>query len=141
MTLKQQGSWFGAPHLNRPLGRIDRLIDDGDVVEVGATSLKFLSTPGHTPGMGCFYDDHDIFVGDTLFAGSIGRTDLMGDDYDALIRSVMDKLMGLPGDTDVVPGHGHPTTIARESATNPFLVPFNEPDTDWWNQDGIPIKG
>ena len=53
----------------------------------------------------------------------------------------MDKIMGLPGETDVVPGHGRPTSIGREAAGNPFLIPFNEPDTDWWNQDGIELDG
>ena len=55
--------------------------------------------------------------------------------------SIMGKLMTLPGDTDVLPGHGHPTSIARESASNPFLLPFNEPDTAWWNQEGISLDG
>jgi glyoxylase-like metal-dependent hydrolase (beta-lactamase superfamily II) len=119
-TLKQQGSWFGAPQFNRPLGRIDRLVDDGDVVEVGATRLKFISTPGHTPGMGCFYDDHDIFVGDTLFAGSIGRTDLPTGDARVMKESLR-KLTALPGHLRVYSGHGPPTTIGEELATNPFL--------------------
>ncbi len=118
-------------------------LSDGMAVDAGGARWTVIATPGHTPGGVCFHcpEARVLVSGDTLFAGSIGRTDLMGGDYDALIRSVMDKLMGLPGDTDVVPGHGHPTTIARESATNPFLVPFNEPDTDWWNQDGISLDG
>ena len=119
-TLEQQGSWFGAPHLNRPLGRIDRLLDDGDVVHVGATSLRFLSTPGHTPGMGCFYDDHDVFVGDTLFAGSIGRTDLPTGDP-RLMKASLKRLMALPGHLRVHSGHGPMTTLGEELANNPFL--------------------
>lgn len=120
MTLEQQGSWFGAPHLNRPLGRIDRLVDDGDVVELGSTTLRFISTPGHTPGMGCFYDDHDIFVGDTLFAGSIGRTDLPTGDA-RLMKASLKKLLALPGHLRVHSGHGPMTTLGDELATNPFL--------------------
>ncbi len=119
-TLTQQGSWFGAPEMNRPLGRIDRLVDDGDVVELGATRLTFISTPGHTPGMGCFYDDHDIFVGDTLFAGSIGRTDLPTGDA-VVMKASLEKLMALPGHLRVHSGHGPMTTLGEELATNPFL--------------------
>ena len=75
-TLPQQGDWFGAPQMNRPCGRIDRYVDDGDTIALGKTTLHFISTPGHTPGQGCYFDSDHIFVGDTLFAGSIGRTDL-----------------------------------------------------------------
>ena len=116
---------------------------DGLELHCGGTTWQVITTPGHSPGGVCYYcaSSGVLVSGDTLFAGSIGRTDLDGGDYDALIRSIMDKLMGLPGDTDVLPGHGHPTSIAREAATNPFLIPFNEPDTDWWNQDGIGLEG
>ena len=116
---------------------------DGLELHCGGTSWQVITTPGHSPGSVCYYcaSAGVLVSGDTLFAGSIGRTDLDGGDYDALIRSIMDKLMGLPGDTDVIPGHGHPTSIAREAATNPFLIPFNEPDTDWWKQDGIELDG
>ena len=119
-----------------------RPVTDGMTLRAGGAAWQVITTPGHTPGCVCYYCESAgvLLSGDTLFAGSIGRTDLMGGDYDALIQSVMNKLMGLPGDTDVVPGHGHPTTIGREAATNPFLIPFNEPDTDWWNQDGIGLE-
>ena len=118
-------------------------ISDGEVLHVGGADWKIITTPGHTPGGVCYYcaEASVLLSGDTLFAGSIGRTDLPGGDYDALIKSVMDKVMGLPGDTDVIPGHGHPTSIGREATTNPFLIPFNEPDTAWWNQDGIELDG
>jgi len=118
-------------------------IADGQVLHVGGADWRVIATPGHTPGGVCYWcEEAGILIsGDTLFAGSIGRSDLPGGDYDDLIKSVMDKLMGLPGDTDVLPGHGHPTSIAREAATNPFLIPFNEPDTAWWNQDGIELDG
>lgn len=118
-------------------------VADGDTLSSGGCSWQVITTPGHTPGCVCYYcpEAGVLLSGDTLFAGSIGRTDLDGGDYDALIHSIMDKLMGLPGDTDIVPGHGHPTSVAREAATNPFLVPFNEPDSPWWNQDGISLEG
>ena len=118
-------------------------ITDGEVLSVGGARWQVIATPGHTPGSVCYYsaDWNVLLSGDTLFAGSIGRTDLPGGDYDALMKSLMDKVMVLPGDTDVLPGHGRPTSIAREAASNPFLLPFNEPDTDWWNQDGIELAG
>ena len=118
-------------------------VTDGQVIHAGGTDWKVLATPGHTPGSVCYWcEDWGVLLsGDTLFAGSIGRSDLEGGDYDALMKSLMEKLMVLPGDTDVLPGHGHPTSIARESATNPFLTPFNEPDTAWWDQDGLELDG
>ena len=62
-------------------------------------------------------------------------------DYDVLMKSLLERVMQLPDDTDVIPGHGQPTSIGREATSNPFLQPFNEEDTAWWEQDGIPIKG
>lgn len=119
-TLPQQGDWFGAPHMNRPCGRIDHWLNDGDMIELGQTQIHFISTPGHTPGQGCYYDENDIFVGDTLFAGSIGRTDLpMGDN--ALMQQSLTKLLALPGHLRIHSGHGPVTTLAQELATNPFL--------------------
>ena len=104
-------------------------VADGEVLELGCGSLRVIHTPGHTPGSVCYYAPADnlLLSGDTLFAGSIGRTDLAGGDYDLLMASIKDKLLNLPGETDVIPGHGQPTTIAREGMYNPFLEPFNEP--------------
>ncbi|WP_036315404.1 MBL fold metallo-hydrolase [Methylophaga thiooxydans] len=120
-TLPQQGDWFGAPHMNRPCGRIDHWLDDGDTIQLGETTLHFISTPGHTPGQGCYYDETDIFVGDTLFAGSVGRTDLpMGNA--ALMQQSLRKLMQLPGHLRVHSGHGPVTTLAQERQSNPFLT-------------------
>ena len=115
---------------------------DGQVLQLSGVTLEVLHTPGHTPGGVCFWSAENslLLSGDTLFAGSIGRTDLDGGDYDTLMASIRHKLLVLPGDTDVIPGHGQPTTIAREGMSNPFLQPFNEPDTDWWNQDGISLR-
>lgn len=120
-TLPQQGDWFGAPHMNRPCGRIDHWLDDGDTIQLGETTLHFISTPGHTPGQGCYYDDNDIFVGDTLFAGSVGRTDLpMGNAE--LMQQSLAKLMQLPGHLRVHSGHGPVTSLAQERESNPFLT-------------------
>lgn len=103
---------------------------DGQVLRFGDTSFEVITTPGHTPGSVCFHDREDrvLVCGDTLFAGSIGRTDQPGGDYDRLIVSVMDKLMGLDGDVDILPGHGPVSNIGHERTHNPFLQPFNEPE-------------
>jgi glyoxylase-like metal-dependent hydrolase (beta-lactamase superfamily II) len=93
-----------------------------------AGRFQIIKTPGHTPDSVCFYNEqeHIMFTGDTLFAGTIGRTDLPGGDYDSEIRSIMEKLIFLPGETTIYPGHGPESTIARERVQNPFLEPFNE---------------
>lgn len=119
-TLPMQGRMFGMPWLDRPCGRIDREILDGETVQLGETTLHFLSTPGHTPGQGCFYDGHDIIVGDTLFAGSIGRTDFPLSDPALAVQSLR-RLVELPGHLRVHSGHGPVTTIEHELRTNPFL--------------------
>lgn len=105
-------------------------VKDGDTLHAAGLSFKVIATPGHTEGGCCFLEEKEsvLFSGDTLFAGAIGRTDLAFGDYDKLIVSIMDRLMGLPGDTAVYPGHGRPTTIGEERATNPFLEPFNNPE-------------
>lgn len=119
-ALPQQGDWFGMPQLNRPCGRIDHWLDDGDVIQIGELELRFIATPGHTPGQGCYYDDHDIIVGDTLFAGSVGRTDFPLSDPDLARRSLR-RLFELPGHLKVHSGHGPVTTLAAELKSNPFL--------------------
>ena len=108
-------------------------LTDGQALTVlKGSPFTAIATPGHTEGGFCFYDETDkvLFSGDTLFAGTIGRTDLFGGEYDKLIVSVMDRLMGLPGDVDVLPGHGTWTTVGNERTGNPFLQPFNEPEED-----------
>jgi hydroxyacylglutathione hydrolase len=101
----------------------DRELEDGDVVEVGALRLEVLHTPGHTPGSICLFTDADggphLFSGDTLFAGSVGRTDFPGGDPRAM-RDSIGHLALLPPDTLVHPGHGPDTTIAREARSNFF---------------------
>lgn len=119
-TLPMQGRMFGLTGLDRPCGRIDRYIDDGDTVQLGETTLKVISTPGHTPGQCCYYDDHDIIVGDTVFQGSIGRTDFPMSDPAKMVDSLR-RLFELPGHLRVHSGHGPVTTLEQELATNPFL--------------------
>lgn len=120
-TLPVQGTMFGMPHLNRPCGRIDHEVLDGQSVQLGETTLTFLSTPGHTPGQGCWFDDHDIVVGDTLFSGSIGRTDFPLSDPQVMVESLR-RLMALPGHLRVHSGHGPVTTLEHELKTNPYLA-------------------
>lgn len=101
---------------------------EGERLAFGNAVFEVIATPGHTPGSVCFYERAEkiLISGDTLFAGSIGRTDHPGGDYDKLIVSIMDKLMGLDGDVRVFPGHGPDTDIGYERTHNPFLQPFNE---------------
>ena len=109
-------------------------LKDGEVLtDLGGTPFTVIATPGHTPGGVCFYSEEEklLLCGDTLFAGAIGRSDLMGGDYDQEIVGIMEKLMVLPGDVKVLPGHGPGSSIAVERTTNPFLQPFNEP---WENE-------
>ena len=99
----------------------DEYWDDGDTFDIGSASFKVLHTPGHTAGGVCLYTDGVVFTGDTLFAGSIGRTDLGGGNYEQIIASIKDKILVLPDDTRVLPGHGPESTVKMERATNPFL--------------------
>jgi glyoxylase-like metal-dependent hydrolase (beta-lactamase superfamily II) len=99
----------------------DTLLDEGDVVRAGALAFEVLHTPGHTPGGICLLGHGHLFSGDTLFSGSVGRTDLPGGDGRTLKRSLDEKLAQLPDETVVHPGHGPDTTIARERAVNPFF--------------------
>ena len=108
--------------------RADRLLEDGDTISFGTHTLKVLHTPGHTIGGVCLYVEHNhagalkkaVFVGDTLFAGSIGRTDFPGGNFDTLINSIRTKLFTLDDDVKVYPGHMGNTTIGVEKRTNPF---------------------
>ncbi len=119
-TLPMQGRMFGMPHLDRPCGRIDHMVSDGDSVVLGETTLRFFATPGHTPGQGCWHDEHDMIVGDTLFAGSIGRTDFPLSNPTLAVESLR-RLMTLPGHLRVHSGHGPMTTLEAELKSNPFL--------------------
>jgi hydroxyacylglutathione hydrolase len=102
----------------------DRWLRDGDRLQVGALVLVVRHTPGHSPGGVCLIGEGIAFVGDTLFAGSIGRADIPGSDFDTLLASITRVLLPLPDDTVCYPGHGPETTIGEEKRTNPFLVPL-----------------
>jgi len=95
--------------------------EDGDVIEVEGVRLTVIHTPGHTPGSLSYYTDGMLFSGDTLFAGSIGRTDLPGGDYAQEMASIIDKLLVLPDETRVLPGHMQETRIDAEKQMNPFV--------------------
>ncbi|BCS98028.1 MBL fold metallo-hydrolase [Desulfoluna limicola] len=112
---------FGLRAENSPPA--DRLLADGDTITFGEKTLTVLHTPGHTPGGVTFYckDEKTAFAGDTLFYGSIGRTDLPGGNYGTLISSIKNQLFALPDDTVVYTGHGPKTTIGTEKQYNPFL--------------------
>lgn len=103
-------------------GEADIHIKEGDVFSVGEISIRCIETPGHTPGgMSFIIDGKSVFTGDTLFYGSIGRTDLEGGDFDILINSITKKLMSLDDNIIVYPGHGPQSTIMNEKNNNPFL--------------------
>ena len=111
---------------------VDQLLKEGDALSWGSFEASVIHTPGHTPGSVCLYLPKDagavaipvprLFAGDTLFAGSIGRTDLWGGSMDQITDSLRGKLMQLPDDTIVYPGHGRLTSIGQERNTNPFLI-------------------
>jgi hydroxyacylglutathione hydrolase len=120
--LDMQAAWIGvAPpgHVN-----IDASLEDGTSINVGAITGTALHTPGHTEGSTCIYfpKEKKLIAGDTLFAGSIGRTDLPGGNFEKIMRSLNDRVMALPDDTTVIPGHGPATIIGEERDSNPFLV-------------------
>ncbi len=116
----QQCRFFGVRFGDKPT--VDGFIAEGDVIEVGKLKATVLHTPGHSPGGLCFNFGDCVFAGDTLFFGSIGRTDLPGGDYNTLISMINNKLMTLPPKTKVYCGHGPATTVGREKDGNPFLT-------------------
>ncbi|MCP4718717.1 MAG: MBL fold metallo-hydrolase [Desulfobacteraceae bacterium] len=119
MELSKSASMFGLSAENSPPA--DLLLNHGDKISFGDITLEVIHTPGHSMGGICLYTKGHLFAGDTLFAGSIGRTDLPGGDYDTLISSIKTKLLGLPDDTIVYTGHGPETSIGNEKRINPFL--------------------
>ncbi len=120
--LDVQASWIGmaAPEAVT----IDSSLDTGDKVRAGSLVAEVLHTPGHTEGSICLYfaPEKKLIAGDTLFAGSIGRTDLPGGSYEKIMHSLHGPVLSLPDETVVVPGHGPLTTIGEERESNPFLV-------------------
>jgi hydroxyacylglutathione hydrolase len=117
--LSQSALMFGMSVENSPPA--DFLLNDGDDITFGEITLKVIHTPGHSKGGVCLYTKGHLFAGDTLFANSIGRTDLPGGDYDTLISSIKEKLLCLDEETIVYTGHGPETSIANEKRMNPFL--------------------
>lgn len=103
------------------LAEPDRLLKEGDTITVGNLTVDVIETPGHTKGSVTLVADGKLFTGDTLFSGSIGRTDLPGGSYEQIIRSIKEKLLIYPDETVAYPGHGPETTIADEKKYNPFL--------------------
>lgn len=106
------------------LAPIEQTVGDGDTLSAGSLTLKVHETPGHSPGGISLVagDESAIFTGDSLFAGSIGRTDLPGGSFAQLIESIKTKILVYPDDTKVYPGHGPPTTVGEERNYNPFLA-------------------
>jgi hydroxyacylglutathione hydrolase len=125
--VNQMGQGMGIAELFYDVSRFVRfspskLLNDGDVLSLGQSRIEVIHTPGHSPGGLCFVTDAGVFCGDTVFAGSIGRTDLPGGSYEQLIASIRTKLLCLPDETALYPGHGPATTVGRERASNPFLT-------------------
>jgi glyoxylase-like metal-dependent hydrolase (beta-lactamase superfamily II) len=122
-NLAAQAAWLGVTTPSTI--DVDQFLREGDRVVWGSRALEVLHTPGHSPGSLCLHlpgDDERLFSGDTLFAASIGRTDLWGGSYPEILRSIEVKLMGLPDVTAVFPGHGPATSIGQERQSNPFLT-------------------
>jgi hydroxyacylglutathione hydrolase len=119
--LDMQASWLGM----KPPGavEIDEEVSQGQMLKIGKISSNVIHTPGHTEGSICIYfpAEKKLIAGDTLFAGSIGRTDLPGGSMDKIMRSLHTQVLALPDETEVIPGHGPVTTIGEERETNPFL--------------------
>jgi hydroxyacylglutathione hydrolase len=121
--LAEQAAWLGVPTPDTTA--LDSYLKENQRLAIGGSGLEVVHTPGHSPGSVSFMlDDANPIVlsGDTLFAGSIGRTDLWGGSFDEIMRSIRAKLLRLPDGTIVIPGHGPRTTIGAERASNPFLV-------------------
>ncbi len=124
-TIEQQALYFGlSPEEYRNAPEPEHYFVDNEMFELGELQAKVLYTPGHSPGHIALYFEQPrpvVISGDCLFAGSIGRTDLPGGDFDTLLTSIQEKLLTLPENTEVMSGHGPNTTIGLEKRTNPFL--------------------
>jgi glyoxylase-like metal-dependent hydrolase (beta-lactamase superfamily II) len=124
-SLRMQAEWMGGLIPEPRRAEVDGHLAHGDRVRAGAVTAEVLHTPGHTPGSLCFHvpgPEALVLAGDTLFAGSIGRTDLWGGDFDQEIASIRSRLLALDDTTRVIPGHGPETTIGWERRRNPFLT-------------------
>jgi hydroxyacylglutathione hydrolase len=121
-SLSSNAAFFGISVENSP--PCDQTLEEGDTVTFGDITLNVIHTPGHTPGGISLYADGIVFVGDTLFAGSIGRTDFPGGDFNTLISSIKTKLFRMDDEVKVLSGHGPETSIGREKRYNPFVGQF-----------------
>lgn len=110
---------FGLPDPGNP--KINKYIKDGDIIKIGDIEVKVLHTPGHSPGSVTFLIENNLIVGDLIFQGSIGRTDLPGGNYETLIASVQNKIFTLPDDMVIYPGHGPETRVGIEKIHNPYF--------------------
>lgn len=121
--ISSQAQMFGLP-INVNNVKIDSALSENDTIKIGDSEVKIICVPGHSPGSVVLHAPKERFIisGDALFQGSIGRTDLPGGDYATLIANIKNKLLSLPDDTIVYPGHGPSTTIKNEKNYNPFLV-------------------
>lgn len=123
--LSVQCRFFGVPYIDEEPQAITHFLEDTEELFLHEKKFQVLHTPGHTPGSVCFYLELEekpiLFSGDTLFAGSIGRTDLWGGDFNTIMKSIKQKLLTLDDDTIVIPGHGEFTKIYNEKKYNPFL--------------------
>jgi len=118
-ALEGQARMFNLPAAPAP--RVDVFLQETTRLQVGTLEVRFLHTPGHSPGSYSFLINDHLFAGDVLFKDSIGRSDLYGGDYNILMHTIQDKILTLPDETKVCPGHGPLTTVGREKANNPFL--------------------
>jgi len=116
----EQATAFGLSPISKP--DVNKFVNNGDKISLGDKVINVIHTPGHSPGGVCYHVDNNVFVGDTMFASSIGRTDLPGGSYETLISSIKERLFPLGDSTTVYPGHGPSTTIENEREHNPFLT-------------------
>lgn len=121
-ALRQQAAMFSLGLETDPL-TLDHNLADGDTIQIGEITMRVIHTPGHSLGGLSFYvpEENVLFSGDTIFQSSVGRTDLPGGDMDTLLKTIREKILTLPDETIVAPGHGNTTKVADEKRYNPFL--------------------
>lgn len=122
LALPQQAEMFGLGIKTEPL-TVDHNLADGDTIKIGEITMRVIHTPGHSQGGLSFYlpEENVLFSGDTIFQSSVGRTDLPGGDMDTLLETIREKILTLPDETVLAPGHGNTTTVVDEKYCNPFL--------------------
>ena len=121
LNMKEEMQYFGINYKTDSL-TLDEFVDENSSLFIGENKIQIFHTPGHSKGSLSFYVDGRVFTGDALFYGSIGRTDFYDGNFDVLIESIKTKLLSLPEETIVYPGHGPHTTIQKEKKTNPYLI-------------------